>query len=104
MSTECSTTDATEPVSMTQVMDETSTFRSTFDRFEQQANGSGPSWLDALRRQAIRRFELVGFPTTKVEAWRHTNVAPIARTPFRLAAADESPAARGAADRVAFGA
>lgn len=89
---------------MTQVMDETSTFRSNFDRFERQAAAAAPSWLDALRRQAIRRFELVGFPTTKLEAWRHTNVAPIARTPFRLAAADDSPAARDAADRVAFGA
>ena len=41
--------------------------------------------LATLRRQALDRFLALGFPTTRNEEWRFTSVAPIARTPFRLA-------------------
>ena len=34
-------------------------------------------WLDALRRRAMTRFEQVGFPSSKDEEWRFTNVAPL---------------------------
>jgi Fe-S cluster assembly protein SufD len=69
---------------------------SNFRRFETElkaTKGAGgasaapaPAWLDALRRSGIARFEEVGFPSTKDEEWRFTNVAPIARTPFELGA------------------
>ncbi|MHC4493105.1 MAG: Fe-S cluster assembly protein SufD [Planctomycetota bacterium] len=36
--------------------------------------------MRALRREARDRFAELGFPTTKLEDWRYTNVAPIART------------------------
>ena len=36
-------------------------------------------WVQALREAAFRRFAEVGFPTTKNEEWRFTNVGPIAR-------------------------
>ena len=38
------------------------------------------AWLDALRRDGRACFEELGFPTTRLEDWRYTNVAPIART------------------------
>ena len=41
--------------------------------------------LVTLRRRALDRFLALGFPTTRNEEWRFTSVAPIARTPFRLA-------------------
>jgi Fe-S cluster assembly protein SufD len=44
-----------------------------------------PAWLDSLRKTAITQFESTGFPTTKQEEWRFTNVRPIAETPFKLA-------------------
>ncbi|HUQ98076.1 MAG TPA: Fe-S cluster assembly protein SufD [Gemmatimonadaceae bacterium] len=44
-----------------------------------------PSWLDALRRQGIERFEALGYPTTKNEDWHFTSVAPIAERTFSLA-------------------
>ncbi len=47
-------------------------------------------WLQALRDAAFRRFAELGFPTTKNEEWRFTNVAPIARA--RFAAAMPAPA------------
>ena len=45
---------------------------------------AGPERLPQLRRQAIERFAELGFPTVKMEEWRFTNVAPIARTEFNL--------------------
>lgn len=44
-------------------------------------------WLQKLRETGFRRFAETGFPTTKNEEWRFTNVAPIARTDFRVAPA-----------------
>jgi len=44
----------------------------------------GPSWLGEIRRAAIHRFAELGFPTTRQEEWRFTNVAPIARGSFEL--------------------
>jgi len=51
------------------------------------ANGasSAPAWLKDLREGAIARFDALGFPTTKQEAWRFTNVAALTETAFDLA-------------------
>ncbi len=46
---------------------------------------AGPAWLDARRRQAIDRFAALGFPTTRDEEYRFTNVAAIASTVFERA-------------------
>ena len=57
-------------------------YLSQFERREQTRSEHVPSWLRALRRQAIGRFAELGFPSTKEEDWRFTNVAPIAAVPF----------------------
>ncbi len=51
------------------------------------ANGASgaPAWLKELRDGGITRFGELGFPTTKQEAWRFTNVAALTETPFELA-------------------
>ena len=41
-------------------------------------------WLQELRETAFRKFAELGFPDRHNEEWRFTNVAPIARTGFRL--------------------
>lgn len=41
-----------------------------------------PDWLASLRRLAIARFDAVGFPTTRNEAWKYTDVSPILKTEF----------------------
>lgn len=41
-----------------------------------------PAWLQPIRAAAFARFAELGFPTTRNEEWRFTNVAPIARTQF----------------------
>src|SRR3989442_4919251 len=54
------------------------------------SNGTTPAppWTRELRRSARDRFTALGFPTTKHEEWKYTNVAPIARSRFERA---ESP-------------
>lgn len=42
-----------------------------------------------LRTQGFSRFSALGFPTTKLERWRFTNVAAIASSDFRLGEAEE---------------
>jgi Fe-S cluster assembly protein SufD len=44
-----------------------------------------PAWVRERREQASRRFAEVGFPNTRQEEWRFTNVAPIADARFALA-------------------
>lgn len=44
-----------------------------------------PAGILGLRRRAFDRFSSLGIPTTKLEQWRFTNVAPIAETIFTLA-------------------
>ncbi len=44
-----------------------------------------PEWLKEMRSGAIARFESLGFPNMKQEAWRFTSVAPLAEGSFELA-------------------
>jgi len=48
--------------------------------------GGGPKELPAVRRAAIERFAELGFPTTRHEEWKYTNVATIRDTDFETAA------------------
>jgi len=44
--------------------------------------------MASIRQDAARRFAESGFPTTRDEEWRFTNVSTIAKTPFSPAPAD----------------
>src|SRR5437588_2415368 len=55
-----------------------------FTEFEQRTAGH-PAWLRAVREDAFARFCKTGFPTTRDEDWRFTNVSAIANGSFRLA-------------------
>jgi Fe-S cluster assembly protein SufD len=56
---------------------------------EPPAFSGEPAWLPALRRQAFARFESLGFPTAKDEAWRYTGLQPVTETAWRRA--DRAP-------------
>ena len=73
---------ATEP---TAVAKQSDPYLKAFERFEQAAATTQPSWLFPLRKAGIARFAELGFPTLKNEDWRFTNVAPIAKLPFKSA-------------------
>jgi len=52
--------------------------------FERLARASRePGWLAAIRQAGIARFGELGFPTLEDEDWRFTNLAPLAKLPFR---------------------
>jgi Fe-S cluster assembly protein SufD len=57
-------------------------YRVQFARVEQELARNGQAWTCQLREAAIARFAELGFPTTHLEEWKYTNVAPIVRTPF----------------------
>ncbi len=46
------------------------------------------AWLQPVRQEAMERFGEVGFPTTRHEDWRFTNVAPLSRMPFTAPVAE----------------
>ena len=52
----------------------------SFSEFEKLAAGHDLPWLRKLRQDAFARFCGVGFPTTRDEDWRFTNVSAIAQT------------------------
>lgn len=53
----------------------------------------GPEWLRGVRAQAAHRFQELGFPTRRHEAWKHTPLDALGRIPFRV----EAPSQPGTA-------
>jgi len=60
-------------------------FATAFEAFRRDP-AFGPERLQREREQALDRFLEAGFPTTRDEEWKFTNVAPIAETAFVRAA------------------
>jgi Fe-S cluster assembly protein SufD len=58
-------------------------YLSLFQREESGLAAASPPWAVPVRKAAIHRFAELGFPTTKNEEWKYTNVSPIARVPFQ---------------------
>ncbi len=52
---------------------------------DQMVNLSGQSveWLNKLRREAFTRFSETGFPSTREEEWRYTNVSALEKKQFQ---------------------
>lgn len=46
--------------------------------------GDAPAWLKHLRANAIAQCEQLGFPTTRHEEWKYTNVAPLLKQDFSI--------------------
>ncbi len=65
-------------------------YLASFMELEERLAGSAPFWLHEIRRAAMEGFSEKGFPATRQEEWRNTNVAPIAAVPFQPAR--EAPA------------
>ena len=71
-----------------------------FRRFETQA--SQPQWLLPLRKAGLARFSELGLPTLKDEDWRFTNIAAIAKLPFKPAFESTDPVSAEALKDFAF--
>ncbi|CAM4145900.1 Fe-S cluster assembly protein SufD [Vreelandella rituensis] len=59
--------------------------------------GSEPTWIAARRQAGAARFEAMGFPTRRDEAWKYTNVRQIAQGHFELAEDADYSSAKAAA-------
>ena len=70
---------------MVQVRSSDYSYVGQFESLQSSEDDQAPAWLKSLRREAFREFETLGFPTTRNEDWKYTNVAPIARQKFALA-------------------
>ena len=58
-------------------------YQSKFEAFEQSLNGARSTPVHEIRRNAMHRFVELGFPTTRQEEWRFTNILPITKTEFQ---------------------
>jgi Fe-S cluster assembly protein SufD len=78
---------------MTQTETQTETehaWRVDFEGLRQRAAAQpGADWLMPMRERAMARFEALGLPTLRDEAWRFTDLRPMAATPFVRPEPDE---------------
>ena len=64
-----------------------------FEAAEHDGAAHDPAWLRELRRDAMAEFTRAGFPTARRgnEAWKYTDVRPLASTAFAAPAPDDGP-------------
>jgi Fe-S cluster assembly protein SufD len=69
-------------------------FLGRFEGLREQLPGGRTGWVAALRSEAAERFRAQGLPGRRVEAWRYTDLAPVAALGFTeaLTLAEEHPA------------
>jgi Fe-S cluster assembly protein SufD len=60
---------------------------SNFEKLNNGLNRDSNSDFDRIRSDAVNLFGEIGFPTTKAEDWKYTNVSPIFNYDFSSAAA-----------------
>ena len=58
---------------------------SNFKSFEEKLNGQSESFFHSYRKEALKKFSELEFPTTKNEEWKYTNVSPILKHNFNHA-------------------
>jgi Fe-S cluster assembly protein SufD len=81
----------------------TDPYLAAYRAFAGNGAARAPAWLRDLREAGIARFAEVGFPSTKDERWRFTNVEPLTRSPFTLAAPGMPADVREAVASLALG-
>lgn len=64
---------------------ETTAWLEAHEAFLSALAGEAPAFVEALRARAIAHFSEIGFPTTRDEEWRFTNVAPVVRARYAAA-------------------
>jgi Fe-S cluster assembly protein SufD len=72
------------------------------DAFQELTSTAEPDWLRDLRQDSFQQFEQAGFPTVAQEDWKYTNVAPLAKTPYRPVIAANGTALSQRDARAAF--
>jgi Fe-S cluster assembly protein SufD len=70
--------------------------------FDRSVGDAGSAHLQQLREEGRSHFAALGFPSTRLEEWRYTNVGPIAATDFRLAGREHAPIPREVVEEISF--
>src|ERR1700752_2994906 len=65
------------------MIDRKETYLKYFESLENSLNGESKSDLHKLRKEAIAKFTELGFPTTKNEEWKYTNVNALQNYTFK---------------------
>ena len=71
-----------------------------FEAFSKERSGDA---VHPLREGGLSRFRELGFPTTKLEEWRFTNVAPIAKSELALGHPSTNGVTADDVERLGFG-
>ena len=69
-------------MSMAESTGETRPFLDRYDAAKGELVGASLPWLAALREESIARFTSLGLPTRRVEAWKYTDLRPLARAEY----------------------
>ena len=80
---------------MTGAAASTTRYVDAFARREPTLPGHDLAWLRGVRRAGIDAFSRSGFPTPRNEHWKYTNVSPIEKRSFDLAAPSSRTAPAG---------
>jgi len=64
---------------------EQNVYAAQFSSIRDRLPGACLPWVERLRQEGMDDFLTLGFPTTKLENWKYTNVAPIRRIAFEPA-------------------
>lgn len=59
------------------------TYQYTFETLGREQGDRQPDWLRDMRKEALALFSEIGFPTTRDEEWKYTNVSALAKVPFQ---------------------
>ncbi|MBN2330009.1 MAG: Fe-S cluster assembly protein SufD [Candidatus Omnitrophica bacterium] len=59
-------------------------YTAAFEQFEKQTAGKEPDWLHQIRKEAFAYLQETGFPNSRMEEWRHTNLSPLLQQSFQL--------------------
>ena len=78
---------------LTPLQNATNRYLALFDTLSVDNGRKGPEWLEHIRSEAINRFADIGFPSTRSEEWRFTNIQRIAEKEFIV----QEPGSSGAA-------
>ena len=70
---------------MSPVAERHDTYLAAYAQFAKAQGPTSPAWLQERRARASALYAERGFPTTRHEDWRFTNVSPLAETEFELA-------------------
>jgi Fe-S cluster assembly protein SufD len=60
-------------------------YRDTFQRLQHQLPGASVTWLSRQRDSALATLQQQGFPDTRVEAWKYTDLRNLGRHAFKPA-------------------